>query len=56
MVRSLVERFMIQFDDMIWARSYLEGVKMGFLTENPAGYHDPNVCAPYINNTKSTKS
>ncbi|KAI9464641.1 glycoside hydrolase family 5 protein [Boletus coccyginus] len=34
--------------------SYLEGVKMGFLTKNPADYNDPNVCAPYINGTNST--
>ncbi|KAH7921216.1 glycoside hydrolase [Leucogyrophana mollusca] len=27
--------------------SYLEGLKMGFLTQDPSQYHDPNVCAPY---------
>jgi aryl-phospho-beta-D-glucosidase BglC (GH1 family) len=36
--------------------SYLEGVEMGFLTKDPAAYHDPNVCAPYINGTNSTTS
>ena len=43
-------------DDPVFLRSYLEGVEMGFLTKNPAGYHDPNVCAPYINGTNSTTS
>ncbi|KAG8221111.1 glycoside hydrolase family 5 protein [Butyriboletus roseoflavus] len=36
--------------------SYLEGVKMGFLTRDPSAYNDPNVCAPYINGTNSTTS
>ncbi|KAG9313184.1 glycoside hydrolase family 5 protein [Chiua virens] len=36
--------------------SYLEGVEMGFLTKDPTAYHDPNVCAPYINGTNSTTS
>jgi len=31
--------------------SYLEGLKLGFLTQDPAALHDPNVCVPYINNT-----
>ncbi|KAG6381772.1 glycoside hydrolase family 5 protein [Boletus reticuloceps] len=34
--------------------SYLEGVKLGFLTKDPADYNDPNVCDPYINSTHST--
>ena len=36
------------------SRSYLEGVKLGFLTKDPSQLHDPNVCAPYINKTSSS--
>ncbi|KZT00595.1 glycoside hydrolase family 5 protein, partial [Laetiporus sulphureus 93-53] len=28
--------------------SYIEGVKLGYLTQNPADYHNASVCAPYI--------
>lgn len=28
--------------------SYLEGLERGYLTENPAELHNPDVCAPYI--------
>ena len=28
-------------------RSYLEGLKRGYLTQDPSKYHNPNVCAPY---------
>ena len=35
-------------------RSYLEGLKRGYLTQDPLQYHDPNVCAPYI--TASSKT
>ncbi|KAG2362916.1 glycoside hydrolase family 5 protein [Suillus spraguei] len=28
--------------------SYLEGLKLGFLTQDPAALHDPNVCGPYM--------
>jgi hypothetical protein len=31
--------------------SYLEGLKLGFLTQDPAALHDPNVCVPYMNST-----
>ncbi|KAJ6485722.1 glycoside hydrolase family 5 protein [Mycena sanguinolenta] len=31
--------------------SYLEGVKLGFLTKDPSQVHDPNVCAPYVTAT-----
>ncbi|KAF9224170.1 glycoside hydrolase family 5 protein [Gyrodon lividus] len=31
--------------------SYLEGVKLGFLTQNPAELHNPNVCVPYLSNS-----
>jgi len=34
-------------------RSYLEGVKLGFLTQDPSQLHNPNVCAPYTNTTAS---
>ncbi|KAF5371728.1 hypothetical protein D9758_003402 [Tetrapyrgos nigripes] len=29
--------------------SYMEGVKRGYLTRDPAALHNPNVCDPYIN-------
>jgi len=29
-------------------RSYYKGIELGYLTEDPAAYHDPNVCKPYI--------
>ena len=34
-------------------RSYFKGVELGYLTEDPAAYHDPDVCAPYINSTEA---
>ena len=30
-------------------RSYLKGLELGYLTQDPSQYHDPNVCAPYRN-------
>ena len=30
------------------ARNYLEAVKRGWFTRDPADYHDRDVCAPYI--------
>ncbi|KAG2152572.1 glycoside hydrolase family 5 protein [Suillus bovinus] len=36
--------------------SYLEGLKLGFFTQDPAALHDPNVCAPYINSTTHSTS
>ena len=32
---------------MHFHRSYLEGLKRGYLTQDPSKYHNPNVCAPY---------
>lgn len=32
-------------------RSYYKGIELGYLTEDPAAYHDPNVCVPYIQTT-----
>ena len=29
-------------------RSYYKGVELGYLTEDPAAYHDIHVCDPYI--------
>ncbi|TEB33243.1 glycoside hydrolase family 5 protein [Coprinellus micaceus] len=29
--------------------SYLEGLRRGYLTQDPTKFHDPNVCTPYIN-------
>lgn len=29
-------------------RSYLEGVKRGYLTKDPSKVHDPHVCDEYI--------
>jgi hypothetical protein len=34
--------------------SYLEGIRLGYLTQDPSKFHDPNVCVPYIANTTST--
>jgi len=28
--------------------SYIEGVKLGYLTQDPSQYHNPDVCAPYV--------
>ena len=39
-----------------FARSYYKGIEFGFLTVDPAAYHDPHVCAPYINTTQTTQS
>jgi len=36
-------------------RSYFKGVELGYLTEDPAAYNDPNVCAPYTQASGSTK-
>ncbi|KAG1884234.1 glycoside hydrolase family 5 protein [Suillus subluteus] len=36
--------------------SYLEGLKLGFLTQDPAALHDPNVCVPYMNKTTDDTS
>ncbi|KAG2072055.1 glycoside hydrolase family 5 protein [Suillus decipiens] len=36
--------------------SYLEGLKLGFLTQDPATLHDPNVCVPYMHNTSNSTS
>jgi len=30
------------------ARSYYKVIELGYLTKDPAAYHDPNVCAKYI--------
>lgn len=37
-------------------RSYLKAVELGYLTEDPTAYHDPDVCVPYINTTSTTQS
>ncbi|RPD58961.1 glycoside hydrolase [Lentinus tigrinus ALCF2SS1-7] len=31
--------------------SYLEGVRRGYFTKDPAALHDPDVCAPYVGKT-----
>jgi len=33
--------------------SYYKGIELGYLTEDPAAYHDPDVCAPYTNSTET---
>ncbi|KAJ8588372.1 glycoside hydrolase family 5 protein [Rhizopogon salebrosus TDB-379] len=35
--------------------SYLEGVKLGYLTKDPSQLNNANVCAPYINTNSSTR-
>jgi hypothetical protein len=42
--------------NLIISRSYLEGIKRGYLTEDPSDFNDPNVCDPYINKTISTST
>ncbi|KAF8997858.1 glycoside hydrolase superfamily [Cyathus striatus] len=32
-------------------RSYMEGIKRGYLTPDPSQLHDPHVCDPYITST-----
>ena len=39
-----------------FARSYYKGIELGYLTEDPAAYHDPDVCAPYTNTTQTIQS
>ncbi|KAG2101547.1 hypothetical protein BD769DRAFT_1367733, partial [Suillus cothurnatus] len=36
--------------------SYLEGLKLGFLTQDPAAVHDSNMCVPYMNSTTNSTS
>ncbi|KAH9951100.1 glycoside hydrolase family 5 protein [Amylocystis lapponica] len=33
--------------------SYLDGVKLGYFTQDPSQYHNAGVCAPYVNRTSS---
>jgi len=35
--------------------SYMEGLRRGYLTKDPSQLHDPNVCAPYINQTSNAR-
>jgi len=37
-------------------RSYYKGIELGYFTEDPAAYHDPNVCAPYAQTPGSTQT
>ena len=37
----------IRFDDFFF-RSYLEGLRLGYLTQDPSKFNDPNVCDPYL--------
>ncbi|KAG1771068.1 glycoside hydrolase family 5 protein [Suillus placidus] len=36
--------------------SYLEGLELGFFTQDPTAFHNPNVCAPYTNSTSNGTS
>jgi len=36
-------------------RSYLQGLKLGYLTQDPSQYNNPDVCAPYMKNSTSKK-
>lgn len=42
--------------DMAREWSYLEGVRRGYFTKDPAQYHDENVCVPYLNGASSSAS
>lgn len=33
--------------------SYMEGLRLGYLTQDPSKLHDPDVCAPYISSATS---
>jgi hypothetical protein len=44
-------KVLYELSDGRLCRSYLEGLKLGFLTQDPAALHDPNVCVPYMNST-----
>ena len=37
-------------------RSYLEGLRLGYLTQDPSKYNDPNVCTPYRNVSSTTNN
>ena len=39
-----------------FSRSYLEGLRLGYLTQDPSQFNDPNVCDPYIQGPRSTGS
>ncbi|KAI0714174.1 glycoside hydrolase family 5 protein [Cerioporus squamosus] len=36
--------------------SYLEGVRLGYLTKDPAALHDPDVCAPWVGKTYTSSA
>ncbi|CDO68818.1 Glycoside Hydrolase Family 5 protein [Trametes cinnabarina] len=42
-----------QAGDLARQWSYLEGLRLGYLTTDPSKVHDPNVCAPYVTATSS---
>ncbi|KAG1808935.1 glycoside hydrolase family 5 protein [Suillus subaureus] len=46
----------VQLSTLARQWSYLEGLKLGFLTQDPAVLHDLNVCIPYVNSTSDGTS
>ncbi|KAH9074950.1 glycoside hydrolase family 5 protein [Lactarius deliciosus] len=38
-----------QTNPLVRQWSYLEGLRLGYLTQDPSQYHDPKVCDPYRN-------
>ncbi|KDQ61913.1 glycoside hydrolase family 5 protein [Jaapia argillacea MUCL 33604] len=36
--------------------SYLEGLELGYFTQDPSQYHNASVCAPYITNTTTASA
>lgn len=38
----------LKLNVFLFRRSYIEGVKLGFLTQDPSQYHNANVCEPYL--------
>ena len=34
-------------------RSYFQGLKLGYLTQDPSQYNNPDICAPYIKDSTS---
>ncbi|KAI9440858.1 glycoside hydrolase family 5 protein [Lactarius indigo] len=45
-----------QTNPLVRQWSYLEGLKLGYLTKDPSQYYDPNVCDPYRNVSSTTNN
>ncbi|KAH9169471.1 glycoside hydrolase family 5 protein [Lactarius sanguifluus] len=45
-----------QTNPLVRQWSYLEGLRLGYLTQDPSQYHDPKVCDPYRNVSSTTNN